>query len=96
MNGLQIDINTGDLLVERSAAVVADASGFIAELVLRSCRGEFKEHPLLGAEAPLMLAGEPDPFWPGNAKRCSALAVSMSLTSHCRPTAWCKFHKLCR
>ena len=47
MNGLQIDINTGDLLVERSAAVVADASGFIAELVLRSCRGEFKEHPLL-------------------------------------------------
>ena len=69
MNGLQIDINTGDLLVERSAAVVADASGFIAELVLRSCRGEFKEHPLLGAEAPLMLAGEPDPFWPGNAKK---------------------------
>lgn len=68
MNGLQIDINTGDLLVERSA-VVADASGFIAELVLRSCRGEFKEHPLLGAEAPLMLAGEPDPFWPGNAKK---------------------------
>ena len=32
MNGLQIDINTGDLLVERSAAVVADASGFIAEV----------------------------------------------------------------
>lgn len=69
MNGLQIDIETGDLLVERSAAVVADASGFIAELVLRSCRGEFKEHPLLGAEAPLMLAGEPDPFWPGNTKK---------------------------
>lgn len=69
MNGLQIDINTGDLLVERSAAVVADASGFIAELVLRSCRGEFKEHPLLGAEAPLMLAREPDPFWPGNTKK---------------------------
>lgn len=45
MNGLQTDITTGDLLVERSAAVVADASGFIAELVLRSCRGEFKEHP---------------------------------------------------
>ena len=69
MNGLQIDINTGDLLVQHSAAVVADASGFIAELVLRSCRGEFKEHPLLGAEAPLMLAGEPDPFWPGNTKK---------------------------
>lgn len=69
MNGLQTDITTGDLLVERSAAVVAEASGFIAELVLRSCRGEFKEHPLLGAGAPLMLAGEPDPFWPGNTKK---------------------------
>lgn len=69
MNGLQTDITTGDLLVGRSAAVVAEASGFIAELVLRSCRGEFKEYPLLGAEAPLMLAGEPDPFWPGNTKK---------------------------
>ena len=69
MNGLQIDINSGDLLVQHSAAVVADASGFIAELVLRSCRGEFKEHPLLGAEAPLMLAGLPDPFWPGKTKK---------------------------
>lgn len=69
MNGLQIDINTGDLLVERSTAVVADTSGFIAELVLRSCRGEFKEYPLLGAEAPLMPAGSHDPFWPGNTKK---------------------------
>lgn len=68
MNGLQIDINTGDLLVDHTA-VVADASGFIAELVVRSFRGEFKEHPLLGAEAPLMLAGDPDPFWPGNTKK---------------------------
>ena len=96
MNGLQIDINTGDLLVERSAAVVADASGFIAELVLRSCRGEFKEHPLLGAEAPLMLAGEPDPFGPATLKDAPRLRPRCSLTSHCRPTAWCKFHKLCR
>ena len=83
MNGLQIDINTGDLLVERSAAVVADASGFIAELVLRSCRGEFKEHPLLGAEAPLMLAGEPDPFWPGTAKKMRrACGLFVSTLTH--------------
>ena len=52
-----------------SVPPLSSPTGFIAELVLRSCRGEFKEHPLLGAEAPLMLAGEPDPFWPGNAKK---------------------------
>ncbi|MCF0219092.1 MAG: hypothetical protein HUK14_04850 [Muribaculaceae bacterium] len=84
MNGLQTDIDTGDLLVERSA-VIADASGFIAELVVRSCRGEFKEHPLLGAEAPLMLAGEHDPFWPGNTKKmlraCGLNVSNLTLSS---------------
>lgn len=66
MNGLQIDINTGDLLVAPSGAVVSPSDGFVAELVIRALRGDFKEFPLLGAEAPLMLAGNPDPFWPGN------------------------------
>lgn len=69
MNGLQTDINTADLLVQGRAAVVAGSDGFIAELVLRSSRGEFKEHPMLGAEAPMMLAGSPDPFWPGRTKK---------------------------
>ncbi len=67
--GLQIDITTGDLLVSSAGALVAPAENFIAEIVLTACRGEFKEHPLLGAEARLMLAGAPDPFWPGNAKK---------------------------
>lgn len=39
MKGLQTDITTGDLLVERSAAVVADASGFIAELAAAPVSG---------------------------------------------------------
>lgn len=69
MNGLQTDITTADLLVQGRTAVVAGADGFIAELVLRSSRGEFKEHPMLGAEAPMMLAGAPDPFWPGRTKK---------------------------
>ncbi len=69
MNGLQIDINSGDLLVCPSGAVVADSDGFIAQFVLCALRGDIKEYPLLGAEAPLMLAGNPDPFWPGNAKK---------------------------
>lgn len=69
MTGLQIDFNTGDLLVANRAAAVAPADNFIAELVVSASRGDFKEHPLLGAEAPLMLAGSPDPFWPGNTKK---------------------------
>lgn len=69
MNGLQIDITTGDLLVAPSGAVVAPADSFIAEFVIRSLRGDIKEHPLLGAEAPLMRAGNLDPFWPGNTKK---------------------------
>ena len=81
MKGLQIDIDTGDLMVEHGSAAVADS----AEIVQRSCRGEFKEHPLLGAEAPLMLAGEHDPFWPGNTKkmlRACGLDVSNLTLSH--------------
>lgn len=69
MNGLQIDINTGDLLVAPAGAVVAVSDSFIAEFVVRSLRGDIKEHPLLGAEAPLLLAATPDPFWPGNTKK---------------------------
>lgn len=69
MNGLQIDITTGDLLVAPSGAMVAPSDSFIAEFVVRSLRGDIKEHPLLGAEAPLMLAGNSDPFWPGNTKK---------------------------
>ena len=85
MKGMQIDIDTGNIMVEHGSAAVADSSGFIAEIVLRSCRGEFKEHPLLGAEAPLMLAGEHDPFWPGNTKqmlRACGLDVSNLTLSH--------------
>ena len=67
MNGLQIDTTTGDLLVAPSGALIAPADSFIAEFVIRSLRGDIKEHPLL--EAPLMLAGTPDPFWPGNTKK---------------------------
>lgn len=67
--GLQTDIKTADLLVHQRAAVVADASGFIAETVLLAAPGDFKEVPLLGADAPGMLAANRDPFWPGNTKK---------------------------
>lgn len=69
MIGLQIDFISGDLLIANRAATVAPSDNFIAELVVSASRGDFKELPLLGAEAPLMLAGSPDPFWPGNTKK---------------------------
>lgn len=67
--GLQTNTETADLLVHQRAAVVAEASGFIAEIVLLAAPGDFKEAPLLGADAPGMLAANRDPFWPGNTKK---------------------------
>lgn len=67
--GLQTDTETTDLLVHQRAAVVAEASGFIAETVLLAAPGDFKEVPLLGADARSMLAANRDPFWPGNTKK---------------------------
>lgn len=67
--GLQTDTETADLLVHQRAVVVAEASGFIAETVLLAAPGDFKEVPLLGADARSMLAANRDPFWPGNTKK---------------------------
>ena len=67
--GLQTDTETADLLVHQRAAVVAENSGFIAETVLLAAPGDFKEMPLLGADATAMLAANRDPFWPGNTKK---------------------------
>ena len=67
--GLQTDTETADLLVHQRAAVVAEASGFIAETVLLAAPGDFKEVPLLGADARSMLAANRDLFWPGNTKK---------------------------
>lgn len=67
--GLQTDTETADLLVHQRAAVVAEASGFIAETVLLAAPGDFKEVPLLGADARSMLAANRDPFWQGNTKK---------------------------
>ncbi len=77
MNGLQIDINTGDLLVERSAAVVADASGFIAELVLRSVAASSRNTRSSVPKLPLCSPGSLTRSGPATLKRCSAPAASM-------------------
>ncbi|WP_373172643.1 hypothetical protein [Prevotella merdae] len=69
MNGLTTDIETGDLLVEHGAAVVADSDGQTVEAVLLAQRGEFKECPLIGAAVRQLLGGCKDVFWPQETKK---------------------------
>lgn len=69
MKGLQTDIETGDLLIERKAAVVADNNALTIEAVLLAQRGEFKERPLIGAAVRQLLGGCKDVFWPQETKK---------------------------
>lgn len=69
MKGLQTDIETGDLLVERKSAVVTDCDAQTIEAVLLAQRGEFKERPLIGAAVRQMLGGQRDVFWPQETKK---------------------------
>ena len=50
MNGILIDAESGDLLIERGSVVIGDTDSQIAEGVLVAMRGEWKEWPLIGGE----------------------------------------------
>lgn len=69
MNGILIDSESGDLLVQHGGVVVGDTDSQIAECVLVSMRGEWKEYPLLGGEVKKMLGGEVDVMWRGQVKK---------------------------
>lgn len=69
MNGILIDVNTGDLLIEHGGVVIGDADSQIAEAVLVAMRGEWKEYPLIGGEVKKMLGGEVDVMWRGQVKK---------------------------
>lgn len=69
MKGLVTDIENGDLLVEKGAAVIADNEVQIIENVLLATRGDFKEYPLVGAEVRQQLGGEQDVMWPTQTKK---------------------------
>lgn len=68
MRGILIDPETGDLQVTAGRLVIGDTTAQTAECVLRAVRGEFKEHPLLGAEVLKMLGGIENPMWKSDAK----------------------------
>lgn len=43
MNGILIDAESGDLLIERGSVVIGETDSQIAECVLVAMRGEWKE-----------------------------------------------------
>ncbi len=69
MIGLMIDHETGDMLLDNGEAVIGDTSSQTMEAVLLSMRGEWKEFPLLGGEAPTVLGGNVDVMWRGRLKK---------------------------
>lgn len=72
MKGLVTDIKTGDLLVEHGSATVIESEEQVVENILLASRGEFKELPLVGAEARQQLGGERDVMWPVRTKKMIA------------------------
>ncbi len=79
MTGLLIDIQTGDLLIEDGSLVVGETSHQVVEHVLRAACGEYREQPLLGAEAAKMQGGITSRLWCAKAKQmCRAAGVEVS------------------
>lgn len=69
MKGLVTDSESGDLLVEKGAAVVTESESQVVVNVLLTSRGDWKEHPLVGAETRQQLGGPVDVMWPMRAKK---------------------------
>lgn len=84
MHGMIIDHRTGDLLIEGGSVTLGSTDAQIAESVLVSQRGEWKEFPLLGGEVRSMLGGEKDPMWRVRVKkmlrRCGLEVQHITLT----------------
>lgn len=68
MRGILIDIETGDLLLERGRVAVGDTESQTAEAVVVTMRGELKEHPLLGGDARKLEGGTEERMWPGDVR----------------------------
>ena len=79
MTGLLIDMQTGDLLIEDGSLVVGETSHQVIEHALRAARGEYREQPMIGAEAAKMQGGITSRLWCVKAKQmCRAAGVEVS------------------
>lgn len=74
MKGIILD-RDGDLLVEKGGIEIGEVGVQTAGFLLEAMRGEFREYPLLGLEAPRLLGGNGDPFFVTRAKK---------MLEHCR------------
>jgi hypothetical protein len=63
MKGLQLDPETLDLMVTDGALPLGETEQQTVALLLETAPGEWKEYPLLGADARRQLGGKPDPYW---------------------------------
>lgn len=68
MKGIMIDTNTGDLLIENGQLAVGDTEQQTVELLLVTAPGEWKECPLLGADARSQLGGNKNMMWAAQTK----------------------------
>lgn len=79
MKGLLIDVQTGDLLIEDGTLAIGETSQQVIEHALVAARGEFRERPLIGAEAAKMQGGITSRLWCAKAKQmCRAAGVEVS------------------
>lgn len=82
MIGLLVDVGTGDLMVERGGLVLGESSQQVIEHALRAFRGEYREQPLIGAEAAKQLHGVGSRLWCARAKQmCKACGVTLTQVS---------------
>lgn len=82
MIGLAIDTESGDLLVENGSLALTEISQQVIEHVIRANRGEYREHPLLGAEVVKMQHGSNARLWAVRAKKmCNAAGVNVQRVS---------------
>lgn len=82
MTGIVVDVGTGDLLVEDGRLVMGETSQQVIEHALRAFRGEYREMPLIGAEADKQQYGVGSRLWCARAKQmCKACGVTVAKVS---------------
>lgn len=82
MRGIMVDVSTDDLLTGKDGLVMGETSQQVIEHALRAFRGDFREHPLLGAEADKQQYGVGSRLWCSLAKRmCKACGVTLQQVS---------------
>lgn len=68
MKGILIDSNR-DPIITNGSMLIGDTDNQIVECVLATSRGEWKEVPLIGANAIGMLGGDPDVMWASDTRK---------------------------